>query len=74
LSSGTVGGFPPAPDVETPNQDVERYQFAFGGPHSGGWQAVFCDGSVRFVSYEMEPMIHRWLGNRRDGNAVQGQF
>jgi prepilin-type N-terminal cleavage/methylation domain-containing protein len=70
LPTGFVGGFPPAPDHETPNQNVDRYQFAFGGPHSGGWQAVFCDGSVRFISYEMDPMIHRWLGNRRDGNPI----
>ena len=70
LASGTVGGHPPAPDIDTPNQDDNRYQWAFGGPHSGGWQVVFCDGSVHFLSYEMDPMIHRWLGNRRDGNVI----
>jgi prepilin-type processing-associated H-X9-DG protein len=56
----------PMPD--TPGQAFGEW--SFGGPHSGGWQVVFCDGSVHFLSYEMEPMNHRWFGNRQDGNVV----
>jgi prepilin-type N-terminal cleavage/methylation domain-containing protein len=73
LPNGTMvssASFPPAPDTETPDQNTQQYQFAFGGPHSGGWQAVFCDGSVHFLPYDMEVLIHRDLGNRQDGNVI----
>lgn len=42
----------------------------FGGPHSGGWNVVLCDGSVRTISYDIHKIIHHRLGNRRDGQAV----
>jgi len=32
--------------------------------------AVFCDGSVHFLPYDMDPLIHPKLGNRRDGRVV----
>lgn len=70
LPSGAVIGYPPAPDGETPDQQTDKYQWAFGGPHSGGWQAVFCDGSVHFLPYDMDVLIHRDLGNRQDGNTI----
>ena len=66
----TIGSYPPAPDTETPDQKKNQYQWAFGGAHSGGWQAVFCDGSVRSLSYDMGLLIHRDLGNRQDGNVI----
>jgi prepilin-type N-terminal cleavage/methylation domain-containing protein len=70
----STASYPPAPDSETPDQDTARYQWAFGGPHSGGWQAVFCDGSVHFLSYDLAVVIHRDLGNRQDGNAISESF
>ncbi len=42
----------------------------FGGPHPGGCQFVFCDGSVHTVSFSIDLETHRRLGNRRDGKAV----
>jgi prepilin-type N-terminal cleavage/methylation domain-containing protein len=66
----TSQSFPPAPDSETPNQNAKNYQWAFGGPHPGGWQAVFCDGSVHFMAYDMDLVLHRNLGNRQDGNPI----
>ncbi|NQT41540.1 MAG: DUF1559 domain-containing protein [Planctomycetes bacterium] len=38
----------------------------FGSAHPSGWQAVFCDGSVRSLSFSIDPEVHRWLGNRGD--------
>lgn len=32
--------------------------------------AVFCDGSVHFLSFDMAPLVHRDLGNRRDSNII----
>jgi prepilin-type processing-associated H-X9-DG protein len=70
LPTGKVDGYPPQPD--TPRQAYGDW--SFGGPHSGGWQVVFCDGSVQFLSYDMDPMNHRWLGNRQDGNVIAVDF
>ncbi len=44
----------------------------FGSAHPSGWQAVLCDGSVRSLSYSIDPAIHSRLGNRRDGEAIDG--
>jgi prepilin-type N-terminal cleavage/methylation domain-containing protein len=44
----------------------------FGSAHPGGWQAVFCDGSVHSMSYSLDPTIHSRLGNRKDGGVVNG--
>jgi hypothetical protein len=42
----------------------------FGGPHPGGWVALFCDNSARFLNYDMDPITHQRLGNRLDGNVI----
>jgi len=44
--------------------------FRFGSAHPHGVNFVFCDGSVRPVSFEIDPEIHRRLGNRKDGQSV----
>jgi hypothetical protein len=42
----------------------------FGSSHPSGWQAVYCDGSVRTLAYGLDGTIHRSLGNRSDGNSA----
>jgi prepilin-type N-terminal cleavage/methylation domain-containing protein len=64
-STGRAIGNVPRPD--TPGLDDA---WIFGGPHSGGWMAVFCDGSVHFLSYDMDPLMHKKLGNRQDGETI----
>ncbi|MAT70124.1 MAG: hypothetical protein CMJ58_11455 [Planctomycetaceae bacterium] len=39
----------------------------FGSAHPDGFNMVFCDGSVRFVSYDIAPATHNESGNRFDG-------
>ncbi len=46
------------------------YTWNFGAPHPGGFQVVFCDGSVRSMSYSISELVHRWLCNRKDRQAI----
>jgi len=41
----------------------------FGSAHIAGCNFVFCDGSVRSVSYEVDEKIHRHFTNRQDGQV-----
>ncbi len=70
LPSGSPIGYLASPDTPGSEKLGSWWQWRFGGPHPGGWQSVFCDGSVHFLSYDMDPMIHDWLGNRQDGNTI----
>jgi len=42
----------------------------FGGPHSGGFTCVFCDGSVRLIRFSINPTTFRFLGQRNDGQTI----
>lgn len=67
-STGHIRVAPAAPDIT--DIPAGALEYSFGGPHPSGWLAVFCDGSVHFMSYEMDREIHRWLGNRLDGIVI----
>ena len=47
-------------------------EYSFGGVHPGGWYAVLCAGSVKFISFSIDLMVHRWHGNREDGQVHEG--
>ena len=46
------------------------YEENFGGPHPAGCLFVFCDGSVRLISFSISPEVHGRLANRRDGDVI----
>jgi prepilin-type N-terminal cleavage/methylation domain-containing protein len=54
-----------------PQQDIPGYDntFGFGSAHSDGLYFVLCDGSVRFISYNINEQVYRHLANRQDGVA-----
>jgi prepilin-type N-terminal cleavage/methylation domain-containing protein/prepilin-type processing-associated H-X9-DG protein len=58
---------PPAPDV---NDDSEGGGMLFGSSHPGRFNVVFADGSVHTVSYTIDPLVFRYLGNKSDGQVL----
>jgi prepilin-type N-terminal cleavage/methylation domain-containing protein/prepilin-type processing-associated H-X9-DG protein len=42
---------------------------SFGGPHAAGINMVFCDGSVQFISFDVDTEAWRLLGGRSDEMA-----
>jgi prepilin-type N-terminal cleavage/methylation domain-containing protein len=51
-------GTPPREDDE----DTTGYEF--GGPSSTGFNVVLADGSVRMISYNIDPIVFQLLGDR----------
>lgn len=56
--------YPLAPD------QAELWINRFGSSHPTTCQFAFCDGSVRPISFDIDPKVHRWLGNRKDGVPI----
>ena len=55
------------PQQDTPGSDN---RLAFGSAHPGGLNMAMCDGSVQTISYDIDPLTHRYLANRFDGEAI----
>jgi len=53
-----------------PDQPGLPIQRRFGSSHPGLWHMVWCDGSVRGLSFDIALDIHRALSTRDDGNVV----
>ncbi len=58
------------------NPDPANPQFsnaAFGSQHVGGSQFLMCDGSVKFVSENVDALSYQNAGSRNDGQSI-GEF
>ena len=57
---------PPIHDTALVKSSAVPASFRFGSAHPGGINMVYCDGSVRIVSYSADPDIHLRAGHRAD--------
>ena len=61
-------------DIAPPEQDRVGvggggYYWRFGSAHPGGMHAVFVDGSVQQIGYDVDPFVWLKYGGRNDGEA-----
>jgi len=56
----------------TPGAPGDRdYGHQFGSAHEAGLHAVFADGAVHRIAYDINPQIFDNMGDRRDGLSVE---
>ena len=64
---------PPISDADDRHADGKPadHDGNFGGPHSGVVLIGMCDGSVHSISYDIDPVMHARLANRKDGEIIE---
>ena len=62
ISSVTGEPLEPIPDDQSTG--------GFSSRHTGGMQCALADGSVRFISENIDDDLYRWLGNKNDMQIV----
>jgi prepilin-type N-terminal cleavage/methylation domain-containing protein len=61
----------PHPDSDTiDGKPAPGCQVRFGSAHAGIFNAVYCDGSVQSIEYEIDPFVWQYLGVRDDGQVA----
>jgi prepilin-type N-terminal cleavage/methylation domain-containing protein/prepilin-type processing-associated H-X9-DG protein len=51
--------------------EFAAYEFSFGSRHTGGANFGFVDGSVRFLSEQIEPAVYSAYGTRNQGEVLR---
>jgi prepilin-type processing-associated H-X9-DG protein len=70
--AGYPGGSPPwLPPIPDGAEDVGRRDYLrFGSAHGDGFYMAYCDGSVKFIGFDVDPEAHFRAGHRRDGGVA----
>ncbi|MBN2217353.1 MAG: DUF1559 domain-containing protein [Pirellulales bacterium] len=55
------------------NDDVNNIAYRFGSPHAGAFHAVFADGSVHSIDYEIDLYVFNYLGDMMDGQTISSE-
>jgi prepilin-type N-terminal cleavage/methylation domain-containing protein len=55
---------PPVQDRDGDNNQPSQPTFRFGSAHPAGFHMLYGDGSVRFLDYGIDPVVHRRAGSR----------
>jgi prepilin-type N-terminal cleavage/methylation domain-containing protein/prepilin-type processing-associated H-X9-DG protein len=61
------------PNCNPPAGHTMQYAYGFKSRHPGGVQFTLADGSVRFVSQQINHLMYQNLGGRDEGNTI-GDF
>jgi prepilin-type N-terminal cleavage/methylation domain-containing protein/prepilin-type processing-associated H-X9-DG protein len=61
------------PCPPTQDQPGVYLNYNYGSAHSTSCNMSMCDGSVHSISYEIDPEVHRRLGNRQDGLTIDAK-
>jgi prepilin-type N-terminal cleavage/methylation domain-containing protein/prepilin-type processing-associated H-X9-DG protein len=67
-TGGTYCNFPGDPYIESWRAR------GWSSMHGGGAPVCFVDGSVTFLTDEIDPFIHNALGSRAGGEVIEGKF
>ena len=71
---GVTGGCGPYQDsagsTTGTNEDYKYRINAFGSPHVSGMNAVYCDGSVHVIDFDIDPTIFRGIGTRNGSEVI----
>ncbi len=62
---------PPLPDYASNNGGDGQQRF--GSSHTGGFNMLFADGGVRFITYSIDLNSFTWLGSINDGHPIPYQ-
>jgi prepilin-type N-terminal cleavage/methylation domain-containing protein len=60
-----ASGYPPTADPMS-GDGGQR----FGSSHTGGIMTAFCDGSIKFIRYSVDPTTWQRIGQRNDGQVL----
>jgi prepilin-type processing-associated H-X9-DG protein len=63
----------PRPDGQEPAPDTTQLDilnYVFGSAHPGGINALFADGSVTGINFDVDLETFNRLGNRQDGEPI----
>jgi prepilin-type N-terminal cleavage/methylation domain-containing protein/prepilin-type processing-associated H-X9-DG protein len=68
--------YPLEPDGDDPSViNVHgKLHYQFGSAHPGGINALFADGSVTGLTYDIDPETFNRLGHRNDGEAISQSY